>query len=100
MDNIQNKDTSCEICNSIATNLCLSCFAYFCESCFKLVHSKKDNNEHKKEKINYLFPIATKCVEHPKYPNELFCLKEKSNIYIIFNIIFCNYIIVLCPMLF
>ena len=81
MENTQNKDILCELCNSNATNLCFPCFSYFCESCYKLFHSKKDNNQHKKEKINYLIPIVTKCVEHSKYPNELFCLKEKSNIY-------------------
>lgn len=81
MENIKNKDISCELCNSNATNLCFSCFAYYCESCYKLIHSKKDNKSHIKEKINYLFPIITKCSEHSRYPNELFCVKEKSNIY-------------------
>ena len=74
----------CEICESLATNLCLKCLAYYCDSCFKLIHTKKDKNQHKKEKIDNLVPIETKCQEHPKYPKELFCIEEKSNL-IFFN---------------
>ena len=99
MEKKQNKDKLCEICDSNATNLCIKCFSYFCESCYKLMHAKKENNQHIKEKIDYLVPIVTKCLEHPKYPNELYCINEKSN-YINFNIKYFNYIILLCFMLF
>lgn len=70
---------NCEICESLATNLCLKCLAYYCDSCYKLFHAKKEKNQHKKEKIDNIIPIETKCHEHEKYPNELFCVEEKSN---------------------
>ena len=99
MENNQDKKKLCEICDSNATNICLKCFAYFCESCYKTIHTKRRNNEHRKDKIDYLVPIETKCLEHPKYPKEIFCKDEKSN-YIDFNFIFFNYITLLCFMLF
>ena len=86
----------CEICDSNASNLCIECLAYYCESCFKLTHSKK-NSQHKKEEIDYILPIETECLDHPKYPKELFCLEEKSK-YKLFNLIFFNYITLLRPM--
>ena len=74
----------CEICESLATNICIKCLSYYCDSCYKLIHKKKDNNKHKKEKIDNLVPIETKCPEHEKYPKELFCIEEKSK-FIFFN---------------
>ena len=75
----ENKNISCEICGSIATSLCVKCTAYYCDSCYKLIHNQKDKAEHKKDKINYVIPIETKCLNHPKYPKELFCVDEKGN---------------------
>ena len=75
------EEKSCEICQSLATNLCLKCFAYYCDSCYRLVHNKKDKNQHKKEKIDNLVPIETKCPEHQKYPKELFCIEDKSKFF-------------------
>jgi len=78
MENIQNKDKLCEICGLIATNLCLDCISYYCDSCYKLVHDKQINSQHVKEKIDYFVPINLKCLIHPKYPLELYCVDEKS----------------------
>ena len=68
----------CEICEEIATSLCLNCEWYFCESCFKFVHDKKAKNKHKKEVIDQFVPLDTKCPEHPKNPMNLFCVDEKG----------------------
>ena len=43
----------CEICKSEAKNLCLECMNYFCESCYKFIHEKKANSNHKKENIDF-----------------------------------------------
>ena len=67
----------CEICGENSTCLCFQCLEYFCESCFKLIHDKKLNSNHKKEKIDPFVPIDLKCEEHPKVPNNLFCIDEK-----------------------
>ena len=58
----------CEICESLATNLCFKCLAYYCDSCYILIHKKKENNDnlHKKDKINNIIPIEIKCPEHHK----------------------------------
>ena len=76
----------CEICGNDATSLCYKCISYFCEECYKYVHSKDRNKEHKKEKVDYFVPIDTKCPDHPKIPVTLFCVDEKGNI---------NYIIII-----
>ena len=78
MESIQNKDKSCEICGLIATNLCLDCLSYYCDSCYKFIHDKQINSQHVIEKIDYFVPIDTKCLIHPKYPLELFCVEEKG----------------------
>ncbi len=68
----------CEICKSEAKSLCLECISYFCDNCYKFIHDKKENSNHKKEKIDYYAPIDTKCPDHPKVPINLFCLDEKG----------------------
>ena len=78
----------CEICKEYATNLCLQCMIYYCDNCYKYVHDKKENNNHKKEKIDLYVPIDTKCSIHTKYPIDYFCLDEKGNIILLYNIIF------------
>ena len=91
MDKIQNENKQCEICKEQGTCICYKCFSYFCDSCFRFVHEKKVNNEHKKEKIDYFVSIDTKCPLHPTNPINLFCIdekgKQKKQIY---------YLIVLC----
>ena len=74
----------CDICASYATSLCFKCLNYYCDTCFKFVHDKQINSEHKKEQIDPYVPIDTKCILHPKNPISLFCLEEKGN-YLIFN---------------
>ena len=70
----------CEICESLATNFCLKCLAYYCDSCYNLIHKKKEKvDQHKKDNLNNIIQIEIKCPEHQKYPKELFCIDEKSN---------------------
>ena len=78
----QNQIKKCEICKEYATSLCMKCMSYFCESCFKYVHDKKENSQHKKEKIDYNVPIDTRCPDHSGNNINLFCLDEKGKIYI------------------
>jgi hypothetical protein len=48
---MENKN--CEICESLATNLCFKCLAYYCDSCYNLIHKKKENgDQHKKDNLN------------------------------------------------
>ena len=68
----------CEICKSNATCLCLKSYSYFCDSCFKLVHDKEVNSNHKKEIIDPFVPIDIKCSEHDRHPMDLFCVDEKG----------------------
>ena len=81
----------CELCQSPATSLCFQCshIYYFCDSCYKFVHEKKENSNHKKEKIDYYLPIDTRCPQHQNVPLNLFCIDEKGNIlnYITFQYI-------------
>ena len=57
----------CDICGAQAIFLCLECLAnYYCDSCYKLIHDKKEKNNHKKEKLDYFIPIDTRCPKHPK----------------------------------
>ena len=74
----------CDLCKKEANILCLDCMDYFCDSCYKLIHEKEANNQHKTEKIDYYFPFDTKCKEHPKNPICLFCVDDNSNIYILY----------------
>ena len=79
MDIRQKNYKGCDICKIEATSLCLSCYSYLCDECFKYVHSKKENINHKKDKIDYFVPIDIKCPEHDRVPINLFCLDEKGN---------------------
>ena len=79
------KSPKCDICESDATSLCIACQEYFCDSCFKLIHDKKQT-KHEKESIDVFVPIDIKCPEHPTVPLNLFCTDEKGN-KIFFNII-------------
>ena len=79
MDESRNIIKHCEICNSEAKNICFKCLSYFCESCYKFVHEKNINADHKTEKIDYFVPINLKCPEHPKMIMILFCVDEQSN---------------------
>ena len=70
----------CEICKvEEAKSLCPQCYCYYCDICFKCVHDRKVNNEHKKEKIDYFVQIDTVCPEHNGIRINLFCLDEKGN---------------------
>ena len=82
MENQQNNFKYCEICKSQAKYLCLECLNnYYCESCYKFIHDKGDNNSHKKETIDYFVPIDIKCLTHLKNNLDLFCCEQKGNIY-------------------
>ena len=72
----------CDMCKDAeATSFCPQWFSYYCEPCFKPVHERQKNKEHKKEKIDYFAPIDTRCPEHEGDSVSLFCLDEKGNIY-------------------
>ena len=68
----------CGIWGDTASNICFKCINYYCDSCYTLIHSKKQNSEHKKRKINYCIPIDIKCPIHPEVPINLFCVDEKG----------------------
>ena len=77
----------CDMCKFIeASCLCSKCFSYYCEGCFKQVHGVKENKDHKKETIDYNVPIDTRCPDHDKNPINLFCIDEKSNINLLYNL--------------
>ena len=70
----------CDMCKvEEAKSICFQCFSYFCDSCFKCVHEKGKNNEHKKGKIDYFVPIDIWCPDHEKDAIKLFCVDEKGN---------------------
>jgi len=76
----QKNFKQCDVCKADeATSLCPQCFSYYCDKCFKCVHEKKENIEHKKEAIDYNVPIDTWCPDHDKVAINLFCLDEKRN---------------------
>ena len=88
MEKNQNNFKKCEICGETATSLCLNCFSNLCDSCFKFIHDKKQNSQHKKEKIDYFIPYDTKCTYHPKVIVNLFCIDEKGNkIYYLYKLL-------------
>ena len=94
MEDNQKYYKLCDVCKNQATSLCLDCLFinYYCDSCYKIAHDKKEYNNHKKEKIDYYVPIETKCPEHQNVPLNLFCLEEKGNIFnlIIYRIMLLN----------
>ena len=70
----------CDFCETKdATCICFKCNNYFCDECYKIIHSLKEEQkeEHKKENIDIFVPIELKCQKHPKYLNSLFCINEK-----------------------
>ena len=84
MEEKENILKYCDICKSQATFLCPFCLGgaghYYCDSCYKMIHDKKENMKDKKEKIDYYLPIDIRCNEHQNVPLNLFCLDEKGNI--------------------
>ena len=76
-----DKNIKCGICKELGSNICLECMNYYCESCFKYVHDKKENSNHLKEKIDYFAPINVTCPLHQKYPLDYFCIDEKGILY-------------------
>ena len=68
----------CEYCEASSSCLCFDCLEYYCEDCFKMVHSKPKKSKHKKEEIDPYIPLDLKCPEHQKVPYNLFCLDEKE----------------------
>lgn len=70
---------TCEICDEFATCLCFKCINYYCDSCFKFIHGKEKNKNHKKEKIDNFIPLDIKCSKHSTIPINIFCLEDKGN---------------------
>ena len=69
----------CHLCQSYASFLCFECNYYLCESCFNLIHNKIKIASHKKESLDYFFPIELNCQMHQKDRLNLFCIKDKGN---------------------
>ena len=67
MEKNDNFIKKCDICKEDATSLCFNCNQYFCESCYKFIHSKKINSQHKKENIDLYVPIDLRCEKTSKY---------------------------------
>ena len=78
----------CDFCDSYAKILCYECLNYYCDACYKFIHDKEKNSNHKKEQIDPFIPIDLKCQIHTKIPLNLFCLEEKGNTIIISNFLF------------
>ena len=87
MNQIQKNEKLCEICGIPAKSLCINCLSYYCEECYKYVHNKEQNKQHKKEKIDYFVPMDIKCQDHPKDRINLFCIDEKGNTLYLINTI-------------
>ena len=68
----------CGLCGEIAKKLCLDCNNYFCESCFKFIHEKKNNVGHKNEEIDLFIPFEARCSIHPDIPMNYFVLLKKN----------------------
>ena len=82
MENKQKNFKQCNMCKVVeATSLCPQCFCYYCDECYKPVHGRKENKDHKKEAIDYNVPIDTRCPDHDMVPTNLFCIDEKGKIY-------------------
>ena len=78
---VQKNIKLCEMCKvKEAITLCLDCYIYFCEVCYKCVHDMKQNSSHKKEKIDLFVPIDTMCPEHGRNSMNLFRIDEKGKI--------------------
>ena len=68
MEKNQKDIIKCDICGEEADNLC-----------FKFIHEKNRNKNHKKEKIDSFISFPLKCPDHPKDRINLFCVNEKGN---------------------
>ena len=79
MEKEKIEEKKCELCKDKATNVCFDCSFYLCDSCFKFLHEKKANLDHKKDDINHFFSFNIKCPKHQKVTMNLFCIEEKSN---------------------
>ncbi len=78
MDKKEKLIKECEYCGTNATCLCFEDLEYYCDFCFKNNHNKKLKENHKSVRIDPYVPIDLKCREHPKNPNNLFCVDEKG----------------------
>ena len=79
--NKNDKNNLCDICGEKAENICFKCSMCLCDPCFKFIHDKNINKNHKKEKIDYFIPFPLKCTKHPKDRINLFCVNEKGKKY-------------------
>ena len=78
----QKNFKQCDVCKADeATSLCPQCFSYYCDECYKPVHGRKENKDHKKEAIDYNVPIDTHFPDHSGNNINLFCIDEKGKIY-------------------
>ena len=68
----------CEICKNEAKNICYICMNFYCDSCYRFVHEKEANSQHKKENIDYFAPFDTKCKDHPTNSIGLFCVDDSG----------------------
>ena len=71
---------ACNICKKEATEICIECTNYFCESCFELTHNDTEYNNHQKEKIDYYVPYDERCPQHPLNLMNSFCVNEKGKL--------------------
>ena len=79
METNQKNFKQCDMCKDTeATSLCPQCFSYYCDGCYKQVHERKKNKDHKKEPIDFNVPIDTWCPQHEKNAINLFCIDEKE----------------------
>ena len=76
----------CELCKIEATSLCLDCYRYYCEECFKYIHNKKANINHKKDKVDCFISMDINCPLHEKNALNLFCIEEKGKYNILYYI--------------
>ena len=72
-------DKLCELWEEKATSICFKYFKYYCDTCYKYIHSKNKKQDHIKEDIDPFISTNTKCQFHPTNIISLFCLDEKSN---------------------
>ena len=70
--NKNEKNNSCDICGEKAESICFKCSMYLCTPCFKFIHDKSINKNHKKERIDYFILFPLKCIKHPKDRINLF----------------------------
>ena len=83
-EKIQEKN--CELCKEKATFFYFDCSFYLCDSCYKFLHEKKANINHKKEEIDPYVSMDIKCPNHPNNKINIFCIEEKSKLYFFINI--------------